>query len=353
MMSAPAGADLLRAENWTLSNRLGRDPSWLGGAFRGWLEGNAVVDPRGRVVNVLRVACTQGGTAAVIEIRDGGRTAVFDPSEGFIDFPGGAKKFTIRFDPKTKQYWSLTNWVPPRHAHEEAGGTRNTLALIRSTDLRRWTIACILLHHPDRARHGFQYPDWLFDGEDIVAAIRTAYDDGVGGAHNAHDANFLTFHRFANYRSLTIPDGVVRPDQLAAPAVTVIDGAAFSVEGIGFTPAKLANDERAFGNRTYVWKEVPERFSGWRITRTDGGERAMIRVTAKRETVIHVATAGAQKGIDMDGWQRLHDASFLYTDGGRTRMQVFCRPLAAGKTLSIPQGNWTGCLVVIPPAETP
>jgi hypothetical protein len=29
---------------------------------------------------------------------------------------------------------------------------------------------------------------------------RTAFDDGLGGAHNAHDANFLTFHRIENIR---------------------------------------------------------------------------------------------------------------------------------------------------------
>src|SRR6266849_6556489 len=32
-------------------------------------------------------------------------------STGFIDFPGGAKKFTIRHDPRGQCYWSLTNPV--------------------------------------------------------------------------------------------------------------------------------------------------------------------------------------------------------------------------------------------------
>ena len=54
MMSAPTNADLLKAESWILSNRLGFDPSYLDGKFGGWLEGNAVVTPEGRVVNILR-----------------------------------------------------------------------------------------------------------------------------------------------------------------------------------------------------------------------------------------------------------------------------------------------------------
>jgi len=73
-------------------------------------------------------------------------------------------------------------------------------------------VRCILLYHPDVAKHGFQYADWLFDGADIIAACRTAYDDGLGGAHNNHDANFLTFHRFANFRAKTMADSVPMPE---------------------------------------------------------------------------------------------------------------------------------------------
>lgn len=353
MMSAPVDSNLLHADSWTLSSRLGRDPKWLQGAFRGWLEGNAVVDPAGRLVNILRVACQQGGKAAIVRISDDGRNAAFDPTDGFIDFPGGAKKFTIRFDSRTERYWSLSNWVPPRHAHEAAGGTRNTLALVSSANLRRWTINCLLLHHPDRARHGFQYPDWLFDGDDIVAAIRTAYDDGLGGAHNAHDANFLTFHRFANFRNLTLADGATHPDELTAPPRIVIDAPEFTVVGRHFAEAKLADEARAYGNRKYVWKDLPERFVGWRFTRTNGGERAEVTVSAQRDTVVYVATASSQRGIDMTGWKKLERLSFFYTDKGRSRMQVFSRSLRAGQKLEVPQGNWSGAVVLIPPPSAP
>ncbi|MFH1570345.1 MAG: exo-alpha-sialidase, partial [Gemmatimonadota bacterium] len=40
------------------------------------------------------------------------------------------------------------------------------------------------------------------DGEDLVVASRTAFDDGLGGAHNQHDANYLTFHRVAGFRAM-------------------------------------------------------------------------------------------------------------------------------------------------------
>lgn len=209
MMSAPVDADLLNAANWTRTPSLGRDPSWLDNQFLGWLEGNAVATPDGHVVNVLRVANRQPHErAAVIHISDDGKAATFDPAKGFIDFPGGAKKFTIRFDPKSKLYWSLVNDVPPAFVAEQPDHIRNTLSLASSPDLRTWTVRCTLLHHPDTKGHAFQYLDWQFDGDDLIAASRTAYDDGLGGANNYHNANFLTFHRFPHFRELTPADSV-------------------------------------------------------------------------------------------------------------------------------------------------
>ena len=33
--------------------------------------------------------------------------------------------------------------------------------------------------HPDVKNHGFQYVDWLFEGDDLIAACRTAFDDDL------------------------------------------------------------------------------------------------------------------------------------------------------------------------------
>ncbi|MBI2924732.1 MAG: exo-alpha-sialidase [Verrucomicrobia bacterium] len=209
MMSAPADADLLKAANWTVSNRLGRDAAWLDGKFGGWLEGNAVVTPDGRIVNILRVDFRAGSEkAAMIDISADGTRATFDPQRGFIDFPGGCKKFTIRRDLREGGYWSLSNFVPESQRGANPERTRNTLALVHSSDLRRWEVRCLLLHHPDRERHGFQYVDWQFDGDDLIAAVRTAFDDEEGGAHNQHDANFITFHRVQSFRRLAMKDSV-------------------------------------------------------------------------------------------------------------------------------------------------
>lgn len=218
MMSVPVDADLLVAENWIVSNRIGRDPAWLDNRFGGWLEGNAVVTPEGHIVNILRVDTKpEGGKAAIIQISDDGKEAEFDPKTGFIDFPGGAKKFTIRLDPTSKLYWTLSNPILPRHRDPNPGRVRNALALMCSENLRDWTLRCVLLYHPDTEKHGFQYVDWLFEGGDIIAASRTAYGQGTEAAHNQHDANYLTFHRFKDFRDLTMADSAsgARPGEAA------------------------------------------------------------------------------------------------------------------------------------------
>ena len=207
MMSVAVDADLLRAENWSYSNFLPSNRAWNGGDMGAWLEGNAIVDVDGGLINMLRVQTkSPNEKAAIVRIGADGKTAAFDPATGFVDFPGGAKKFTIRYDSQSKLYWSLATIVPERHRAENPGGIRNTLALVSSPDLAHWTTRTILLYHPEVAKHGFQYVDWLFDGDAIIAACRTAYDDGLGGAHNNHDANFLTFHRWPNFRALTMAD---------------------------------------------------------------------------------------------------------------------------------------------------
>ena len=47
------------------------------------------------------------------------------PAEDY--FPGGAKKFTVRFDPQSRRYWSLASIVHEHFRASNPGGIRNTL----------------------------------------------------------------------------------------------------------------------------------------------------------------------------------------------------------------------------------
>ncbi len=204
VMSAPLGCDLLRANHWTKSNVLPRDASWLNGRFGGWLEGNVVPCRDGSVANLLRVHTENHPEhAAIVNLSEDGATAVFNPDRGFVPFPGGSKKFTIRYDPFSTYYWTLCNYVPPRYRNRLPVETRNTLCLARSRNLRKWEIRSTLLHHPEPVYHGFQYADWQYAGRDLIAVIRTSDDDNAGGPHNNHDANYLQFARVKDFRSVT------------------------------------------------------------------------------------------------------------------------------------------------------
>lgn len=238
VMSAPEDADLLDAANWTRTNELAFDKTWLNTRNAEWLEGNVVLAPDGGLVDILRVEAHPAAgaawelpgaargiprfeVAAMVRIAPDARTVSFSPADGFVHFIGSESKFTIRFDPVSKRYWSLGNkitnlrsgaeWV--RSPHHQ----RNVIALTSSADLREWREECRILRYAEGSavvkegsRVGFQYLDWQFDGDDLVAVCRTAWN----GA-NYHDANAITFHRVTGFRTKTMADSA--PDFAAAP----------------------------------------------------------------------------------------------------------------------------------------
>lgn len=195
VIRAPADSDLLNAKNWQMTGRLPYPAKLAVGDT--WLEGNAVIGPRGSILDILRVNDVE--KAAILKV-EGSRLKF----ERLVNFPGGSKKFTIRYDKVSRKYWTLSDPALKKYALSRTNPAmvRNTLALMSSKDLRHWTIDRIVLSHPDPAKFAFQYVDWQFDGPDLIAVSRTAYADSAGGANSAHNANYLTFHRIPNFRSM-------------------------------------------------------------------------------------------------------------------------------------------------------
>ena len=192
ILSAPVDADLLKAENWQFSESY--EHLWSGSQ---WIEGNVVITPENTLVDILRTNGQGVDKAALLHISSDGITLSHDREKDLVDFPGGVK-FTIRYDVASGRYWSLCS------KQKDPPAERNTLVLTSSHNLREWILESVVLHHPDVKNHAFQYVDWLFDDEDMVFVSRTACDDGLGGAHNYHDANFLTFHRIEAFRQRPI-----------------------------------------------------------------------------------------------------------------------------------------------------
>lgn len=202
IMSASVTDNLLDAKSWVFSNEIKKPGNMEGG---GWLETNAVLGRDGFIKGVARIASDSGVYAGYYSLRTD--SVIEQASVKQIDFIGGATKFTILWDPRTKKYWSLVNYPSAvvRKLKKNAATLRSILALTSSDDLTKWDIQSIVLATEDVQHHGFQYVDWKFEGKDIVFVSRTAYDDEAGGAHNYHDSNFITFHRIKNYKKSKTP----------------------------------------------------------------------------------------------------------------------------------------------------
>lgn len=204
MLSADADADLLRPDSWTVSDAfLPYDPTWPGAAVGqagGALEGNMVVDPDGRLLNMLRYqigAAVPDSGLAIRLLADADRPEAPLAFHDIVRMEGGSNsKFQLRRDPVGGGYYALVSERPVG----QPNNARNLLSLAVSDDLCSWRIAKRLLdyRHLPPADVGFQYCDFLFDGDDILFVCRTAFNR----ANNYHDANYSTFHRLRNFREL-------------------------------------------------------------------------------------------------------------------------------------------------------
>lgn len=328
MASAPVDADLLDADNWTLSNPVYFDHvTWRAAQF---IEGNALVTPEGKMVNLLRVDPAALEKAVILDCSDDGKTLSSRGRDSLIDFPGGADKFTIRFDPKSRRYWAIVT------TQQEPYALRNHLVLTSSADLVHWKRHTILIRHRDSHHHAWQYNDWLFEGEDdIVFVSRTGWD----GSHDYHDANYMTLHRIKDFRNKTSEDDA----PWIGEKVSRHDGTYFHAEG-SFGPAATFDENTlAFLNRDYVWENVPERFKGWKILPVRGGEKEKVRIWMKRDDLIYmIATKHSYPG-----WT-LWESDLNYTDTHRTKVGIYYRRVRKNYIVNIPQPHWAGGSFLFP-----
>ncbi len=204
VISAPVDADLLEAANWRCSNDIAFETEKypdIACPESGWLEGNILVRPDGSLCNMMRAHIKESNHAFLLDVSADGSRIDFDRGKGIVGFPGGASKFTVRRDPVTGLYFTLSNPIrDPRWRN-----ARNVLTLSVSEDLCHWRELRDLLtddtgfsEEHSAFLTGYQYTDWLFDGDDLIYLVRMAYR----GARNFHDSNRIGFFRLKNFRTL-------------------------------------------------------------------------------------------------------------------------------------------------------
>ena len=202
MLSAPTDRDLLKASNWSYSNRIAADADWLSGRFVGWIAGNAAVSQENAVVNILSLQAKgdSSGKAAIIRYDRNGRIGVFDPKADLCNLPGAENQFSVKYDAQSKTYWTISNVALPAN---KANGNqlRNSAILLQSENLTDWQIKTVLLCDMDTQKKGLEYIDWAIEDDDIIAISATSSAQGNGDTDLAN-ANSITFHRFENFRKL-------------------------------------------------------------------------------------------------------------------------------------------------------
>jgi len=95
----------------------------------------------------------------------------------------------IKRHEKTGKYYTIIS----RILNEKESGSRNLLSLMVSEDLKEWKLDrdLIDMRDRDRGKYGFQYVDFMIEGDEILYLCRTAMNE----AHNYHDSNYSTFGR--------------------------------------------------------------------------------------------------------------------------------------------------------------
>jgi hypothetical protein len=193
VLSADAESDLLCADNWVCTELFDAREhiSPLPEKIWGGIEGNVIETPDGKVVDFLRFA---DKTALILNYdpKDPEAEPILD---SVIDFPATASKFNIVFDDVSKKYYAIVSF-----ALDEPQTKRNLLSLICSEDLINWSLSAHLIdrRNDEPKEVGFQYVDFMIEGDDILYLCRTA----VNGANSFHNSNFTTFHKIKNFREV-------------------------------------------------------------------------------------------------------------------------------------------------------
>lgn len=197
VMSCNLNDDLLIPENWSFTPPRKFDPDFAPEVSHlpyctMTIEGTLVTDRKNRLLNVMRF----GGDRCVLayEVNTQNPDAMLEYSH-CIAFPANLSKFMIKYDVVSKKYYSIASRL-----HETINTCRNLLSLMASDDLENWYVIADLLDYSnqDPEKIGFQYVDFVMEGEDIIFLCRTA----MNNAHNFHDSNYSTFHRIQNFRKI-------------------------------------------------------------------------------------------------------------------------------------------------------
>jgi len=182
-----------------------------------YLESN-VIDVQGRVrvlATVKPKMQTTANLSAVLDLTDDGRDLTLKFTQ-YNPMPGGQLKFTVIHDEVSGYFWATANlavdsqglfdwWRKGADAgyfsgskHGGGGNDRRFLMLQYSLDGLNWFPAGCIAQAANISQ-SFMYARPVIDGDDLIVISRSSVN-----APNHHDADYATFHRVKNFRSLAL-----------------------------------------------------------------------------------------------------------------------------------------------------
>ena len=179
IFSVPEGADLMEAENWSCSGFLRHSADWKNALpIPGGIENNVLEGPDGSIVSMLRY----GEGRALLLRSDPDRPEALPEFCEILPFPMGHSKFEVKRR-SDGLYLAVGNRLP----------LRNILSVYASNDLKQWEFVQDIVNCEEYSKEttAFQYPAFVFDGEELLVVSRTAFN----GASSFHDNNYQTFYR--------------------------------------------------------------------------------------------------------------------------------------------------------------
>lgn len=198
VMSCDENDDLLNPASWSFTEPVVFDPQWSPelkhfAPNTRTLEGCMVVDPEGRLLNIMRFENSEGKTIVYEVDRENPEAPL--KYLRCMDFPANRTKFEIKYDAVSKNYYSIGTRIYDKDRQD----ARNLCSLLVSSDLIHWRVAKDLFdyRHENWGKVGFQYVDFEIEGDDLIFLNRVA----LNNAANLHDTNYQTYHRLENFRA--------------------------------------------------------------------------------------------------------------------------------------------------------